>query len=309
MVRLKKGRTAQLGKVEPSLNEKLVDYAKLIGDNKIDLLEELILKELEGKVLTKGFIVPEKLYYFNMKELLEEGTVKASTNKPSTDFENFYTVKMIANNLDSKNKEFKTYCYNDNKDLHKGIFIYYFLNSTEAKYMALVFDYNSLEEELIISRINSKDLRLLIETEEDVKTVEEIIDTVKYNLERYNEIASSGKYLDFLDPTEDSTFFIEFGTATTKVIEDFTGRKKLDLLIDYGINDFYVNELPVDLDSISLESINTIEDIYKLAAKTEKKYKKLSSEVNKASKDIKALFDKVEELDNVTWEDVKKEHE
>ena len=51
MVRIKEEKTKQLGKVTPSLNKKLVDYCKLIRVNKIDLLEELIAKELEGKVL------------------------------------------------------------------------------------------------------------------------------------------------------------------------------------------------------------------------------------------------------------------
>ena len=62
----KEEKTIQLGKVTPSLNEALVDYAKLIGISKIKLLEELISNELEGRILTKGFIVPDKHFFFNI---------------------------------------------------------------------------------------------------------------------------------------------------------------------------------------------------------------------------------------------------
>ena len=81
MVRPIEEKTVQLGKVTPTLNNALLDYAKLIGITKIELLEELIAKELEGRVLTKGFIVPDKPFYFNLDVLLTEGTVMAERRR------------------------------------------------------------------------------------------------------------------------------------------------------------------------------------------------------------------------------------
>lgn len=321
MVRLKEDKTAQLGKVTPSLNNALVDYAKLIGVKKIDLLEELILKELEGKVLTKEFIVPDKPLYFNMEELLENGTVKALTNKPSTDFNKYFTVKKIPNNLDSKNKEFKTYCYNDNEYLHKGVYIYYILYGAVAEPMALVFDFSSYEskfKELVISRISLNDINLLIESEEDVPTIEAIIEKVNYNVERYNSLMASGKFIDFTDGSEDSIFYNNFIAESYEVIEDFKGRRQIELLSKYGINEFSKrsNEETIDSD-ISLDSITTTEDVYKLAVENEKKYNKLSSEVKEFKKEAKQINDIFKELDvksivdkvkKPSWEEVKKEH-
>lgn len=298
MVRLKEEKTKQLGKVTPSLNDKLNDYCKLIGVKKIDLLEDLINKELEGKVLTKGFIVPEKPYYFNLNLLLKKGTVEASTDKPSTDFNEYFTVKKIANNLDSKNKEFKTYCYNDNEDLHKGLYIYYILYGTGAKPMALVFDYNSSEEDLTISKISLNDLKLLIETEEDIVTVEEIIDNVNYNVERYNSLLASGKFIDTTDGSDDSLFYNNFILESCNVIEDFKGRRQIELLCK-GINKFSKidEEIIKNSESTNLKSITTTEDVYKMAIENEKKYNNLSSEMKALKKEAKAIHDVFEELE------------
>ena len=234
MVKLKEEKTVQLGKVTPSLNKSLVDYAKLIGTTKIDLLEELIIKELEKRVLTKDFIVPEKHFHFNIKELLANGTVKASTNKPSNNFDNYFTVKKIANNLDSKNKEYRTYCYNDNKDLHKGIFVFYFFSKKGTKPVPIVLDYNMELNELTISLIELEDMKFLIENEDDVETTENIIKDVKkyisfctdfFNgLRKFNENESIDT-LEFI-PFE---FMINKLDTNFEVIEDFKGRKLFEL--------------------------------------------------------------------------------
>lgn len=296
VVRIIEEKTKQLGKVTPSLNKKLVDYCKLIGVKKIDLLEELINKELEGKVLTKDFIVPEKPFYFNMEKLLEEGTVKASTDKPSTDFKSYYTVKKIPHNLDSKNKEFKTYCYNDSQYLHKGLYIYYITYGTGTEPMALVFDYYTYEakyEELVISKIDLTDLKLLIETEEDVETIEGIIDKMEYNVKRYNSLMASGKFIDTTDGSEDSIFYNNFILETCEVIEDFKGRRQIELLSKYGINEFtkLETEETVDSDSITLDSITTTEDVYNSAIEKEIKYNELTSKLNSVQEDLKAIYD------------------
>lgn len=308
MVRLKEEKTKQLGKVTPSLNKKLVDYCKLIGVKKIDLLEELINKELEGKVLNKDFIVPEKPFYFNMGKLLEEGTVKAS-GKPSTDFKSYYTVKKIPHNLDSKNKKFKTYCYSNNEYLHKGLYIYYILCGGGAEPMALVFDfytYDSKYEELVISNIDLNDLRLLIETEEDVETVEGIINKMEYNVKRYDSLMASGKFIDTTDGSEDSIFYNNFILENCEVIEDFKGRRQIELLSKYGIDEFskLENEETVDSDSITLDSITTTEDVYNSAIEKELKYNEVASKLNSLQKDLKDIYDIFKNVEELSTEEV-----
>ena len=291
MVKLMEEKTEQLGKVTPSLNEAVKDYAKLIGITKIELLEGLIAKELEGRVLTKGFIVPEKPFYFNMKELLEEGTVEASTNTPSRDFSKYYTVKKISNNLDSKNAEFRTYCYNDNKALHKGVFIYYFFGK-EAKPVPLVFDYNIESNELTISFVKLSELTYLIESEEDVPIIEGVIESVKNNVERW-EKASQEEELDFINQTEESRFFLDIMGATSDVIGDFIGRKKIDLLTKFNVNEFD-SSLAEDVTKYSYvvpDSIKT-EDIFKKLIQQEKELEKLNSKVavlNELQEDINRI--------------------
>ena len=69
-------KTKQLGAVEPEFNEKLVEYSKLIGISKTDLIEELFYKETEDKVLNNEFIAIDVPYFINFVELLNNGTVK-----------------------------------------------------------------------------------------------------------------------------------------------------------------------------------------------------------------------------------------
>lgn len=133
MVRIKEEKTKQLGKVTPSLNKKLVDYCKLIRVNKIDLLEELIAKELEGKVLDNTFIVPEKPYYFNLNELITKGTVEASTKKPSSELYNQIIIKQIPNNFDVLEEDLKTCCYDKNSKLHRGIINFSYMEEIQEK--------------------------------------------------------------------------------------------------------------------------------------------------------------------------------
>lgn len=297
MVKLIEEKTVQLGKVTPSLNSSLVDYAKLIGITKIELLEELIAKELKGRVLTKGLIVPDKPFYFNMEDLLTEGTVVASINKPSREFNKYFMVKRIANNLDSITAEFRTYCYNDNKYLHKGIFVYY-LFSTIAKPVPLVFDYNIESNELVISVVKLSELTLLIESEEDVVTVEEIIKTVKDNVETYNSLAKED-----ITSIETEEFYLKMMSSISKVMEDFKGIKQIDLWANYNVNEFNkpLAEDVVDYSFIK-KSIKT-EDIFQKLIQQEKELKKL----NENLKDFKEFKESVEDIKK-WWLAVEQEH-
>ena len=315
-------KDAQLGKVAPSLNKALVDYAKLIGISKIKLLEELISNELEGRILTKGFIVPDKPFYFNIEELFEKGTVKASTNKPSNSFNKYYTVKKIANNLDSKNAEYRTYCYNDNKYLHKGIFIYYIF-SKEAKPVPLVFDYNSKDKELVISLIEIEQITYLIESEEDVVTVENLLKSVEDNVKNYSSAMATPE-LDLtlngnVISNKKAKFYNSFINSITSVIEDFQGRKKIDLLSKYDVNEFdkIFSEDEIKFNFVAGREFNpdetiTTEDIFKKLLQQEAQLNNYNSTVKELKGTIKEfkewfnMIDNEEERNNI-WNELSSE--
>lgn len=227
-------KEVQVGRLEADLIEKVDNYTALTNDSRINFIRTLLTEFFRHKVVTKEFIVPERPFYFNMNVLLEEGSVEATTIKPSTDFNNYYTVKKIPNNLDSFSSKNKTYCYNEVPVIHKGIFIYYFF-SAEANPVPLVFDYNSTDyaEELTISVIKISDLNFLIESEEDVETIETIVKDVEANVEFYNSEGASANTIDFM-------------ASISKVIEDFKGRRIIDLIVKYN-----VNELDLDSETIS----------------------------------------------------------
>lgn len=54
----------------------------------------------------------------------EKRIVKATAEKPIQDLNNYAVVKKVSNNLDLFDKELKSYCYEHNKNMHRGIFIY-----------------------------------------------------------------------------------------------------------------------------------------------------------------------------------------
>lgn len=293
------------------VDKKIDDYSSLIGVTKTGLLVDLIEDFFKDKVVNKEFIVPEKPFHFNMNELLENGTVRASTNAPSREFKKYYTVKKISNNLDSFDAELKSYCYDGNINFHRGIFIYYFL-SQEAKPVPLVFDYDVEANEIIISLIRLSELRNFIDTDEDVETIEGIIKDVKYATERYMEVRA--KDLDFTDGSKDSQFYIEFITSISEVIEDYEGRKKIDLLVKFKVNEFD-SSLADDLDNledIPLGATFKTEDIFRLAIENERKYSDLSSEVDGLradAKKLKEIFEYFEEANSkINWEKVRKEY-
>lgn len=141
MVRLKEEKIGKykkvykdsgVGRFKPDLVNKLSYYSTLIDKDRLKIVTELIEKELEGKVVTNDFIVPDKPFYFNFEELLENNTVIATTEKPSSDLYKQLIVKKIPNNLDTFKEGNNTYCYDNNSKLHRGII--HFSYKTTVKY-------------------------------------------------------------------------------------------------------------------------------------------------------------------------------
>ena len=149
----------------PELINKLSSYCSLIGIDRTKYISEVLNKELEGLILTKDFITLEKPFYFNWPELEEKGIVTATTEEPIQDLDKCYLVKKVPNNFDSFNKEFRTYCFKDNVQLHRGIYFYpkpvFYRSSYDFKELLvypLYFNYNAAANSLEISLIKINEL-------------------------------------------------------------------------------------------------------------------------------------------------------
>ena len=225
-------------KFKPSLMEKVEDLIEVANSGnsnkpkltKAGFFNELLSDYFENKVVTKEFIVPEDVFYFDLEELLKEGTITATNNVPSSNFENYNIVNKIPNNLDSFNPEFNSYCYNNTLELHKGLFIFY-LFSSEAIPIPLVFNYNRKEEELIITYVKPEDLDFLIESEEDVPIIEDIIECLKVNVKLYNN-------KDSYESEEEYFSTINFMSGISEVISNFKSKKMIELLTKHDVDTF-----------------------------------------------------------------------
>jgi len=153
---------------EPELVNKLNRYCNLSGENRVKFVSDLIEKELSNKILDNNFIELEEPFYFMMECEFKLGT----KINPVKDFyelnlydeeylEDFtdavFLVKRIPNNLDVWSKEYNTYCYNNNPDLHKGVYIYIDVSITNesVERIPIIFNYNSSTNVLELETVPS----------------------------------------------------------------------------------------------------------------------------------------------------------
>lgn len=225
-------KEVQLGKVEAELNEKILQYSNLIGLSKVDLIEELFYKEIEGKILTNTSFILEEVFYIDFKELLDKGEVKATKKRPNKDLNNISIIKRIVNNLDVFDKEKRTFCYNGVAEEHLGVYSYnkFILNAVKPKQVNLfqyylLFEYNSGTEELIIRVTNPEDIIYYF----DVAKVDGIIsDLNKFNkhftkaVDEVNKLPEDVTLEDVL-----STINLGLYLTSTLVIEPLAHAKSL----------------------------------------------------------------------------------
>ena len=300
----------QLGELEASLVNKLDAYSDLTKTNpnvtsetRIGIVRRLIKEFLEGKVLTKDFIELDKenYYYFNKKELIENGTVKAVPEDNFSDFENYYTVKKIPNNLDSFNAEAKSYSYGNDSNRHKGLFIYYVINANGINPVPLVFDLKG--NELTISLIKLSEIELLIKSEADVETVKEIVDSTKETVDKYNKLIANSNEADLVEDAEASDFTNEFLTNLTSVIEDYKGRKAIDLLVKYNVDVLGASEETSSEIKDSINLVNPIEDLVNSNVSKDNELNKYKERFSK----LKGIAKRFEEINNKSDEEVLKD--
>ena len=227
-------KDTNLGRVEAKFNEDLVNYANLIGLSKIELIEELFNKEVEGKVLTNDFIDIDNVYYFDFIELQKNKKITATKKPDSTALSSTVIVKKIPNNLDVPEKELRTYCYNKNPEEHLGLYSYnkIVLNEIKVKdsqlfQYYLLFKYNSGTEELIVELTSIEDVFLMLDIDKAEKVISELIEFSKEFEEAIERVKKAPEEATFKDVITFDNNYINLGTYLTSmlVIEPLTHAK------------------------------------------------------------------------------------
>ncbi len=154
----------------PDIVNKLSSYCELIGVDRTKLVSNLIVKALEGRILTNDFINLDKPYYFDFKKLIHEGTIEATNKKPIIEAERIYILKKVPNNLDKPNKEYGTYSFTeDNPSYHKGLYFFTIisllenveeisLDTIEFLDFYFLFEYDQESEKIIIHSLEEDKL-------------------------------------------------------------------------------------------------------------------------------------------------------
>lgn len=159
-------------KIDNQLNDKLNNYCAVTGSTKTDIVNNLLRGFFNNKIVSNDYITLDKPFYFNMNDLKENKEIKATQKQPLTDKENIYIINKIPNNLDSFNKEFKSYCFDDIKCNHRGIFIkpnIMFDNkgnyNGQINYLITAYDYDVINNSLTIGLLENKHLDLYLTIE------------------------------------------------------------------------------------------------------------------------------------------------
>lgn len=205
----------------PELVNKLSSYCSLIGIDRTKFISEVLSERLEGLIVTNDFITLEEPFYFNWQELKEERIVKATAEKPIQDLNNYAVVKKVPNNLDLFNKELKSYCYENNKNMHRGLFIYpvpVFEESTltleNILAYTLLFNYKTNSNELEISLIDFNELNLYIDFKTQATVQEEVLNNFLYYVENIVD--------------ENEVLNVEIWASTFEIIENYESIKVIE---------------------------------------------------------------------------------
>lgn len=177
-------------KIKPDLLIKLNNYIQTINKARKEekrkqnnTSQKLIINELletffKNKIVSNDYIKLDKPFYFNKNDLIKNKNVSCITNKPNQQFNNYITVSRIPNNLDTFNKKFNSYCFNNTYKYHKGILLYPYTDKTTIKFYYLLFEY--CENDILnIYLLNDYELINIIDLENDKKLYKDFINKKK----------------------------------------------------------------------------------------------------------------------------------
>ena len=189
----------------------LSDYVQMLKDNNIkndkgyiitrgEIIHHALKNVFQNKILINDYITLDKPFYFNMNDLINNKSVEASQDIPIKDLENTYIINKIPNNLDSFNKDYETYCFNNQLNSHRGILFNYkhkfslefkneFTFTDNMECLILIFDYK-LKSDYIIKSKTTLNIAVIDYNSLDLYLPKDgnIINNYNYELEYLNYI-------------------------------------------------------------------------------------------------------------------------
>lgn len=169
MAKNTKGTTEnlQIG-ITPELKKKIDNYTKLRNISKPNFINEVLNEFFNNKVVSIDYITPDKPYYFNVTELLNNKSVIATTTKPTSNFNEYIKIVNVPNNLDQYHENYNN-CFSDAPNQHKGILINCLLDETHENlfihYLGFEFIINDPDFNMITGKQNTLKISLINEND------------------------------------------------------------------------------------------------------------------------------------------------
>lgn len=310
-------KKVSLGLFEANVVNPVNRYVSLLGIKRTDFIKDLILKELEGKVLTNDFIELDRPFYFNYTELVDNGTVKASDVKPISNLEDVVIIKKVPNNLDVFRPELKTYCYNLNPNLHKGIYIYhklfwnaYLIDSIVNDFIIFQYDLEANEIELgLINDVSSLDLYVEDNSEENKELFKRLLEEAEeFNKDINKNVNPYTKEIEY-------SANIDLVFKSFEVIEPYKQKRRLINSIDLSEEiEVYLKKNPelVPEESSDLDLIAVFKKLMKDKKINEDIIEELidnSNFIKRQLEQVDHIMIRLQELEAKTDKEILEEHQ
>ena len=169
MAKNTKGTTEnlQIG-ITPELKKKIDNYTKLRNISKPNFINEVLNEFFNNKIVSIDYITPDKPYYFNVTELLNNKSVIATPTKPTSNFNKYIKIVNVPNNLDQYHENYNN-CFSDAPNHHKGILINCLLDETHENlfihYLGFEFIINDPDFNMITGKQNTLKISLINEND------------------------------------------------------------------------------------------------------------------------------------------------
>lgn len=323
----KKKNKKPLGEIEEDLLNQVKEYVKLVNKHApkgskisvIGLIRNYFNELLSKKVLNNDFINIDEPFYYNLTELLKNSEVIASTEKPISAPEEQVKVYRIPNNLDTFNKKYNTFCYEENSSAqystkHKGIQLTIFHNypkdSIDIYY--LIYDYDQFKHdgnyhyypELKIGLVKPEFLEVLLDRPEDkliITKLRNIEKNVHSDIE--NHMPPSKILIKYNDRNTFSMLFHEAGMKKATNITSEIFNKLLNIELEYTqqVSRIIKEAEEIGLDNISDEKLEHYNiELFELFDNRKTKIEKLFEEYSKyfpniPKEDLEKKFDEIKE--------------
>lgn len=173
-------------KIDKDLKEQFYFIAKNSNIKNKDLINNIFLDYFKKRALERDFLKLDNPYYFNVVELLEQKETKAISKAPETNQFNYYIIDAIPINFNAWNKNYNSYCFNNEFNHHKGIIFNCFIVNNDLYKCFLVFEL--IDNDLLIKCYNKNELELIINPEN--KGIIKEISQEFYNYNAYETLNS-----------------------------------------------------------------------------------------------------------------------